>query len=93
MKLKCIAPDHGYEHCLTKGKEYEIQDIQYGVFSGTYYIIVAKEHSDNGKEVVCHSHRFDVTEERCRICAQESWLASRADKQETDNGENHENHT
>lgn len=72
MKLKCIAPDHGYQYSLKAGKEYEIADIQNGLFPNEYYIIVDKAHTENGKGITCHHYRFDITKEQCKEYVQKS---------------------
>lgn len=66
IKLKCVANRNGYERSLTTGKEYEIADIQKGMFPGDYYIIIDKEHTDNGKSASCLDYRFEITKEQCK---------------------------
>ena len=63
MKLRCITNSHGYEHSLVVGKEYEVIDIQDGIWCGDHYIIVR---GDKGEEVAAHRHRFDISRNDCR---------------------------
>ena len=60
MKAKCINLRGGYEHILKIGKEYEITDIQDGIFSGDYYVIGIGE---DGKKFTCYFWRFNITKE------------------------------
>ena len=60
MKALCVTPDHGYQYVLTKGKEYDVLDIQDGTFPQDYYISVM---GDTGRVVWCLLYRFNVTRE------------------------------
>lgn len=60
MKLKCVTNDHGYEHKLVEGKEYEVLDIREGTFPGDHYIVVD---IGGGKKATTLRYRFDITKE------------------------------
>ena len=60
MKTKCVN-SRDYATLLTSGKEYEVIDIQEGIFAGTYYVTVI---GDNGGEVSGHYWRFDITKDQ-----------------------------
>ena len=57
MKAKCLY-NNGYEYSLTVGKVYEDARLEKGIFPGRDYIVL--QQGDNGKEVVCHSWRFQI---------------------------------
>ena len=60
MKTKCVCLRNGYEHVLTLGSEYEVLDIQDGIFPGDYYVMVE---GDNGKKATALLYRFDMSKE------------------------------
>jgi hypothetical protein len=66
MIRKCITNRSGYERVLEVGREYEILDVQYGIFLGEYYVIADL---GNGKTATTHLHRFDITKEEARVLA------------------------
>ena len=61
MKVICEA-NRGVYHDLTEGKEYELIDIQLGIFDGYYAVVIG----DFKKKVVAYSWRFNLTDEQCK---------------------------
>lgn len=59
--LKCTLGQtaDGYRYVLTDGKEYEVVDMQYGIFSTPYITVIG----DNGEKVTAYYYRFDITKE------------------------------
>ena len=60
MKTKCVTNRHGYEYDLKVGKEYEILNIQSGIFAGDHYITV---NLGENKKATALRYRFDMSKE------------------------------
>ena len=60
MKAVFTSKRGDYLSNATVGKEYEITDIQDGIFAGDYYAIFI---GDNGKESSCYYWRFNIPRE------------------------------
>jgi len=59
MQTTCVTNRSGYEQYLKVGQQYDVVDIQLGIFAGDYYISVEV----GNKTVTALRHRFDITKE------------------------------
>ncbi len=59
QKAVCVCNDSGYEGKITKGKVYEVEQVE-GIFPNRpLYVFI----DDNGKEAASHLYRFEIIKE------------------------------